>query len=95
MPESAINKFARTVAEETGLSGTALMIETWERAAAISECEGNEPAVAYLCRMNAAILRGQARQTADGTIEWILPEQKKPLIDEIFEREAEACGAPM
>jgi hypothetical protein len=95
MPEKAINRFARTVAEETGLSGTALMIETYERAAEISESEGHEPAVAYLCRMNAAVLRGQARHADDGSIEWILAEVRKPLIDEILEREAAACGAPM
>jgi hypothetical protein len=70
------------------------MIEASERAAL--QCKERDiPTAAYMCRMQAASLRGQARIRADGTIEWILPDAEKPLIDEMFEGAAAACGVPL
>jgi hypothetical protein len=64
-----IDKLARSVGEETGLTGDDLMIEVWSRVGA--DCERDVPAIAHLARVNVAILRGQARQLADGSIEWL------------------------
>lgn len=95
MHKTLLYQLKRTVAEEAALTGTELMIETWERFAILTEREC--PGWAYACRIQAAILRGQVRISNAGKIQWILPEvrRKRELIDEIFEREAKACGASL